>query len=33
MKILGTCKVMFILDPDGTSVEIQESFTPGEYSL
>jgi catechol 2,3-dioxygenase-like lactoylglutathione lyase family enzyme len=25
------CKVMFILDPDGTSVEIQESFTPGEY--
>ncbi len=25
------CKVMFILDPDGTTVEIQESFTPGEY--
>ncbi len=24
-------KVMFILDPDGTSVEIQESYTPGEY--
>jgi len=25
------CKVMFVLDPDGTSVEIQQSFTPGEY--
>lgn len=25
------CKVMFILDPDGTRVEIQQSFTPGEY--
>ena len=27
----GTSKVMFVLDPDGTSVEIQQSFTPGEY--
>jgi len=27
----STCKVMFVLDPDGTSVEIRQSFTPGEY--
>jgi len=27
----STIKVMFVLDPDGTSVEIQQSFTPGEY--
>ena len=25
-------KVMFVLDPDGTSVEIQQSFNPGDYS-
>ena len=27
----GPSRVMFILDPDGTSVEIQQSYTPGEY--
>ncbi|MCX8033652.1 MAG: VOC family protein [Thermoleophilia bacterium] len=27
----GPSKVMFIQDPDGTSVEIQQSYTPGEY--
>ena len=25
------CKVMFVLDPDGNRVEIQEKYTPGEY--
>jgi catechol 2,3-dioxygenase-like lactoylglutathione lyase family enzyme len=25
-----SCRVMFVLDPDGTSIEIQESFPPGE---
>ena len=28
-----SCKVIFLLDPDGTSVEVQQSFTPGEYGL
>ena len=27
----GGCKVMFILDPDGTPIEIQETFTPEQY--
>jgi catechol 2,3-dioxygenase-like lactoylglutathione lyase family enzyme len=25
------CKVIFILDPDGTPIEIQEGFTPEKY--
>lgn len=25
------CKVIFINDPDGNTVEIQQSFTPGDY--
>ncbi len=25
------CKVIFILDPDGTPIEIQEAFTPEKY--
>lgn len=28
-----SCQVIFLLDPDGTSVEVQQSFTPGEYGL
>lgn len=33
LKKPSVCKVMFILDPDGTSIEIQQSYTPGDYDL
>ena len=32
LKKPGSTKVMFVLDPDGTSVEIQQTYTPGDYS-
>lgn len=27
----ANCKVVFIDDPDGNTIEIEQSFTPGEY--